>query len=234
MNGSYSSSTEKLLSNEINQNCTPQKILMSKGNNGRALAKSNSLPPIYSPRLSTVSMSSAKTCTPSHGDGCQEKKANILSTSVRMDKALFSRQKHGRQRTAAAQRICNRLAVCNDTVQIQHQNLRQDSLKIYDPSAGPLALESNNICANDRNELKDSASVCKSRSEPSLSDSAIEMENDKNEMMDIVEDEYYTNQRITAWIVKVNASLFSPSKDEIEQTLEEQDVDTIKIIYDQD
>lgn len=240
------SSEGKLASNGKDQTCKTQKILMPKGSDGRTLAKSSSLPPIYSPRISTISMSSAKTCVPSWRVGCQEKKANILSTSVKMDKALFSRQKQGCQLTATAHLICSGLAVFNERVLVQNQELRQDSLKISDPSAGQpqdgsLGVEPSNVSANDREAMKerirDTASVSKGRPVQTLSDSAIEMENEKdmNEMIDNQEDEYYTNQRITAWIVKVNASLFSPLKDEIiDQTLEEQDVDTIKIIYDQD
>ncbi len=208
---------------------------MPKGNDGRTLTKSGSLPPIHSQRISTISMSSTKTCVSSWGVGCQEKKANILSTSVRMDKALFSRQRQG------CQLICNGLAVFNDSLQVQNQDLRQD--KIPGVSAGLpqdelLDVEPSNISAKDREvmteRMKGSASVSKDRPAQPFSDSAIKMENEK-EMMDSQEDEYYTNQRITAWIVKVNASLFSSSKDEIiDQMLEEQDVDTIKIIYDQD
>ncbi|KAL0186047.1 hypothetical protein M9458_017717, partial [Cirrhinus mrigala] len=169
--------------------------------------------------------------------GCQEKKDNILSTRVRMDKALFSRQKQG------CQLICNGLAVFNDGLQVQNQDLRQDSLKFSSISKGQPqdGLLDTEPSANDRQvvteRMKDSASESKDRPVQPFSDSAIDMENENemNEMMDNQEDEYYTNQRITAWIFKVNASLFSPSKDEIiDQILEEQDVDTIKITYDQD
>lgn len=234
--GSYHlSSGWKLAGNGKEQTIKPRKVLMPKGNDGRTLTKSGSLPPIHSPRISTISMSSAKTCVSSWGVGCQEKKANILSTSVRMDKALFNRQRQG------CQLICNGLAVFNDSLQVQNQDLRQD--KIPGVSAGLpqdelLDVEPSNISAKDTEvmteRMKGSASVSKDRPAQPFSDSAIEMENEK-EMMDSLEDEYYTNQRIKAWIVKVNASLFSSSKNEIiDQMLEEQDVDTIKIIYDQD
>ncbi|KAL1269986.1 hypothetical protein QQF64_032275 [Cirrhinus molitorella] len=228
--GSYHlSSGWKLAGNGNHQTFKSRKVLMPKGNDGRTLTKSSSLPPIYGPRISTILMSSAKTCVSSWGVGCQEKKANILSTSVRMDKALFSRQKQG------CQLICNGLAVFNDGVQVQNQDLRQDSLKISDASAGQpqdgyLDIEPS---AKDKKVMIEK-SVSRDRPAQPFSDSAIEMENE-NEMIDSQEDEYYTNQRITAWIAKVNASLFSPLKDEIiDQILEEQDVDTIKIIYDQD
>lgn len=224
----------KLVGNGKEQTIKPRKVLMPKGNDGRTLTKSSSLPPIHSPRISTISMSSATTCVSSWGVGCQEKKANILSTCRRMDKALFSRQRQG------CQLICNGLAVFNDSLQVQNQDLRPD--KIPGVSAGlPQDVEPSNISAKDREvmteRMKDSASVSKDRPAQPFSDSAIEMENKKeiNEIMDSQEDEYYTNQRITAWIVKVNASLFSSSKDEIiDQMLEEQDVGTIKIVYDQD
>lgn len=229
-----------LAGNGKDQSCKTMKILMPKGNDGRTLAKSSSLPPIYSPRMSTISMYCTKNCVPNWEVECQEKKANILSTSIKMDRALFSRQKQG------CQLICNGLAVLNERVLVQNQEPRQNSLKIFDPSAGRpqdgfMGVEPRNINANEREAMtegmKDSASASKGRPVLTLSDSAIEMENEKdlNEMIDNQEDEYYSNQRIIAWIVKVNASLFSPLKDEIiDQTLEEQDVDTIKIIYDQD
>ncbi len=223
----------KLAGNAKDKTIKPRKVLMQTGNDGRALTKSSSLPPIHSPRISTISMSSAKTCVSSWGVGCQEKKANILSTCVRKDKALFSRQRQG------CQLICNGLAVFNDSLQVQA--LRQD--RISGVSAGLpqdelLDVEPSNISAKDREvmteRMKDSASESKDSPVQPFSDSVIEMEN-KNDMMDSQEDEYYTNQRITEWIVKVNASLFSSSKDEIiDQMLEEQDVGTIKIIYDQD
>lgn len=237
--GSYHlSSGWKLAGNGKDQICKPQNVLMPKVNDGRTLAKSSSLPPIYSPRISNNSMSCAKTCVPSWGVECQEKKANILSTSARMDKALFSKQKQG------CQIICSGLAVFNDSLRVQNQELRQDSLKISDASAGQpqnglLDVEPSNASAKNREvmteRMKDSASLSKDRPAKPFpgSPTEIENENEMNEMMDNQEDEYYTNQRITAWIVKVNASLFSPSKDEIiDQILEEQDVDTIKIIYD--
>lgn len=237
MKGSYNlSSGWKLAGNRKEQTFKPRKVLMPEGNDGRTLAKSSPLPPIYSPRISTNSMSSAKTCVSSWGVGCQEKKANILSTCVRMDKALFSRQKQG------CQLICNGLAVFNDGLQVQNQDPRQDGLKISDASAGQpqdglLDLEPSNVSAKNSKVMTERMKGSASVSNQPFSDSAIEMENENemNEMMDNQEDEYYTYQRITAWIVKVNASLFSSSKDEIiDQILEEQDVDTIKIIYDQD
>ncbi|KAG7509894.1 hypothetical protein JOB18_007525 [Solea senegalensis] len=47
------------------------------------------------------------------------------------------------------------------------------------------------------------------------------------------DDEYYTEQRITDWVLKVNTSLFTTGTDELRswKPAEEQDVSTIKIIY---
>lgn len=47
------------------------------------------------------------------------------------------------------------------------------------------------------------------------------------------DDEYYTERRITEWVLKVNSSLFSAGNDELTRSkrAEEQDVATIKIIY---
>ncbi|CAL8368954.1 unnamed protein product [Lota lota] len=49
-------------------------------------------------------------------------------------------------------------------------------------------------------------------------------------------DEYYTYQRIAEWVVKVNSTLFNTSKENFESLgpVEEQDISTIKIIYDGD
>lgn len=217
-------------------NSKPRKVLMpiTKGNAGRTLAKSNSLPPIYSP----------KTCLPSLVVGYQEQK--LEKKAVRMDKVVFDRQKQGCQLFATSQLIysTSRVFIEKESDPIQ----RMDNLKTpVTLVKGELNLELSNLSANDRERTEDSSSVSKGRCAQTLSDSAIEMdslsslkkENDeeKTRMTDVEEEEeYYTDQRITAWIVKVNASLFSSSKEEIEtdHALEEQDVDTIKIIYGQD
>ncbi|KAJ3585946.1 hypothetical protein NHX12_012353 [Muraenolepis orangiensis] len=49
-------------------------------------------------------------------------------------------------------------------------------------------------------------------------------------------DEYYTYQKIAEWVGTVNSTLFNTSKDNLESLhpVEEQDVSTIKIIYDGD
>lgn len=71
-------------------------------------------------------------------------------------------------------------------------------------------------------------------------DSAIETESGGSEdkgrperLEDDSDDEYYTDQRITEWVLKVNSSLFSTGHDEMKSSepAEEQDVATIKIIY---
>lgn len=77
----------------------------------------------------------------------------------------------------------------------------------------------------------DSAIESDSQSSPSNSS-----EEDEDGVKEEEEEEYYTDQRIGEWVVRVNASLFSPSDSEVScaSRLEEEDVDTIKIIYEQD
>lgn len=71
-------------------------------------------------------------------------------------------------------------------------------------------------------------------------DSAIETESegsrDKRRLEGLEEegseDEYYTEQRISEWVLRVNASLFSVGdSDRTSQPVEEQDVATVKIVY---
>lgn len=71
-------------------------------------------------------------------------------------------------------------------------------------------------------------------------DSAIETESEHSldkgcleRTKDDGDEEYYTDQRITEWVLKVNSSLFSTESDELTRSkrAEEQDVATIKIIY---
>lgn len=222
----------------------PQKVLMpaTKANRGRSLVKCNSLPPIYSTGISTTSASIAKTCVPSLGVGCKEQPLEKKDNIVRMDRVLFSRQKQGCQLTATSQLICSGQGVFTEREPDPVQ--RQEILKTHVAlgTAEPQGVEPSNLSANDKERTEDYSSVFKGRCAQPLSDSAIEMDSlssqkkeNKDGMTDSQDEEYYTDQRITAWIIKVNASLFSSSEaDIIDQELEEQDVDTIKIIYGQD
>ncbi|KAA0714112.1 hypothetical protein E1301_Tti007260 [Triplophysa tibetana] len=227
---SWGTSTDKDL------NSKPRKVLMpiTKGNGGRTLAKSNSLPPIYSP----------KTYVPSLVVGYQEQKLEKKANIVRMNRVLFDRQKQGCQLPEMSHLIFSRPGAFIDEEPDPAQ--RSDNLKapVNLVKGEQLDVELSNLSANERERTKYSLSVSKGRCVQPLSASAIEMdtlsslkkenEEEKTRMTD-VEEEYYTDQRITAWIVKVNASLFSTSKEEItDHALEEQDVDTIKVIYGQD
>lgn len=86
---------------------------------------------------------------------------------------------------------------------------------------------------------KHDASLCEARRQRDFcsDDSAIETESegseDKGRLERLSDDEYYTDQRITEWVLKVNSSLFSTGNDELKRSKpsEEQDVATIKIIY---
>lgn len=90
--------------------------------------------------------------------------------------------------------------------------------------------------------VKHDASLCKAGQQRDFcsDDSAIETESedsgDKGRPDRLKKDgdeEYYTDQRITEWVLKVNSSLFSTGNDELNNSkpAEEQDVATIKIIY---
>lgn len=90
--------------------------------------------------------------------------------------------------------------------------------------------------------VKHDASLGKARQQRDFcsDDSAIETESEGSEdkgrlerLKEDSDDEYYTNQRITEWVLKVNSSLFSVGNDELKSSkpAEEQDVATIKIIY---
>lgn len=93
--------------------------------------------------------------------------------------------------------------------------------------------------------VKRNTSLCKARQQRDycFSDSAIETESrsseDEGYTERLKEDravEYYTDQRIRDWVLKVNASFFSTGNDTTKssKTAEEQDVTTIKIIYEGD
>lgn len=89
---------------------------------------------------------------------------------------------------------------------------------------------------------KHDASLCKTRQQRDFcsDDSAIETESGGSEdkgclerLKDDSDDEYYTDQRITEWVLTVNASLFSDGNDDIKRSepVQEQDIGTIKIVY---
>lgn len=99
--------------------------------------------------------------------------------------------------------------------------------------------------------IQPGASFCETKQQRDFSsdDSAIETESQCSEDKDSPktgkaslcpdeDDEYYTDQRIAEWVLKVNSSLFSSSNDYDElnssSTVEEQDTATIKIIYNGD
>lgn len=91
-------------------------------------------------------------------------------------------------------------------------------------------------------KVKHDATVCKETKQRGFhsSDSAIETESGDSEdkghlerLNEDSDDEYYTDQRITEWVLKVNSSLFTTGDEELKgcKRVEEQDVATIKIIY---
>ncbi|GLD56373.1 uncharacterized protein AKAME5_000872500 [Lates japonicus] len=95
-------------------------------------------------------------------------------------------------------------------------------------------------------KVKHDASLCEAGQQRGFCsrDSAIETESEcsedrghmerlKEDNDDDDDDEYYTDQRITEWVLKVNSSLFTTGNDELKsiKPAEEQDQATIKIIY---
>ncbi|KAK2891463.1 hypothetical protein Q8A73_017128 [Channa argus] len=91
-------------------------------------------------------------------------------------------------------------------------------------------------------KVKLDATVCEARQQRGFcsNDSAIETESEGSEdkghleiLKEDSDDEYYTEQRITEWVQKVNSSFFTTGNDELKslKPAEEQDVATIKIIY---
>lgn len=107
--------------------------------------------------------------------------------------------------------------------------------------------DANDPGVNDRStalpvKVKHDASLCKEKQQRVFcsDDSAIETESGVSEdkgrperLTEDNDDEYYTDQRIAEWVLKVNSSLFSTGNDEMKSSkpAEEQDVATIKIIY---
>lgn len=89
---------------------------------------------------------------------------------------------------------------------------------------------------------KHDASHCEARQQRDFcsDDSAIETESQGSEdkgrperLKEDSNDEYYTDQRIAEWVLKVNSSLFLPGNDQLKSSkpAEELDEATIKIIY---
>ena len=91
-------------------------------------------------------------------------------------------------------------------------------------------------------KVKHDASLCGAGRQRGFcsTDSAIETESEGSEdkghrerLKDDEDDEYYTDQRITEWVLRVNSSFFTMGHDELTNSkpAEELDVATIKIIY---
>lgn len=91
-------------------------------------------------------------------------------------------------------------------------------------------------------KVKHDATIGKERQQRGFysSDSAIETESEGSEdkghperPKEDSDDEYYTEQRIAEWVLKVNSSLFTTGDEELKsfKPVEEQDLATIKIFY---
>lgn len=215
------------------------------------LSTSNSLPPICGSKVGSVR--GAERCVSSQHAAQIGKKAGVSSNGARSVRTLICRQKERAQLTGTVDMICRSLVPFRVTERPQDSESpplrREEKKKAWmKPSVTAHTHSKRNLSFNDSGGItemiKDSVSVCETkRHSQQLSDSAIETETqsshrkrrDKgNGGMEDKEEVYYTNKMIAAWIIGVNASLFSPFKDESNKThLKEEDVDTVKIIYGQ-
>ncbi|KAB5567276.1 hypothetical protein PHYPO_G00230920 [Pangasianodon hypophthalmus] len=224
-----------------------------------ALITSKSLPPICGSRVRSVR--GAKSCSSSQPALQTDKKAGVSSNGARSVRTLICRQKERAQLTSTVDMICRSLApfrVTECTQDSESPPLRRGekkrawmkpSVTTHTHSSRHLGFEKKNLSSNDSGviteRIKDSVSMFETnRHSQPLSDSAIETGTqsshrkrgeERNRGMEDEEEVYYTTKMIAEWIIRVNASLFSPFKDELNKThLKEEDVDTIKIIYGQD
>ncbi|GAA6106431.1 uncharacterized [Tachysurus ichikawai] len=231
----------------------------TKEDDANTLDISNSLPPICGSRIRTVH--GAKSCISNQHALETGTKAGVSSNGARSVRTLICRQKERAQLTSTVDMICRSLApfrVTDRTQDSERPPLQREKKKRawMKPSAmtpthsrGNLGFDKKNLSSNNSGviteRIKDSVSVCETKrhSQP-LSDSAIETEThsshrrrgeERTRGIENEEEVYYTTKMIAEWIIRVNASLFSPFKDELDKThLKEEDVDTIKIIYGQD
>lgn len=231
-------------------------VKKTKEGDVNTLLTSNSLPPICGSRISSVR--GAKSCVSSQHALQTAKKAGVSSNGARSVRTLICRQKERAQLTSTVDMICRNLAPFRVTGRTQFSEgsslqseekkkaCMKPSVMTHTHSRKHLSVDKKNLTSNDSavitERIRDSASVCETkRHSQQLSDSAIETETQsshKNKQTNRgTEDEevYYTSKMIAEWIIRVNASLFSPLKDELEKThLKEEDVDTVKIVYGQD
>lgn len=231
----------------------------TKEGNANALLTNNSLPPICGSRIRTVR--GAKSCVSSQHALQAGKKAGVSSNGARSVRTLICRQKERAQLTSTVDMICRSLAPFRVTEctedsespalprQEKKKAWMKPSFTTHTHSKRHLGFDKKNLSSNDSGviteRIKDSVSVCETkRHSQQLSDSAIETETqsshrkrveERNRGMEDEEEVYYTTNMIAEWIIRVNASLFSPLKDELNKAhLKEEDVDTVKIVYGQD
>lgn len=237
----------------------PTQVEKPKEGGTNALITSNSLPPICGSRVPSVR--EAKSCVSSQHALEIGKKAGVSSNGARSVRTLICRQKERAQLTSTVDVICRSLApfrVTESTQDSASPPLRTEETKkawmkrsvmTHTQSRIHRSFEKKNLSSNDSGviteRIKDSVSRCETnRHSQQFSDSAFETETqsshrkreeDRNREMEGEEEGYYTTKMIAEWIIRVNASLFSPFKDDLNKThLKEEDVDTIKIIYGQD
>lgn len=212
-----------------------------KKGNVKNLIKSNSLPPIYGTNVRSVQVKQKGHQTPE-----LYKNAIFLSNKTLSMKKSAWRQNDFSNLTSSVDFIYRNLGTLDMTKSCQDSESVQSAEAIR---SLVLTLNSNSQHF-DLNEteprdslvknkaVKDSASIdhhsqvfsyTAIRTEDSLRNIRIP-EKEKGE-----EEVFYTTEMISDWIIRVNESLFSPFKDELNKThlLKEEDVDTIKIIYEE-
>ena len=217
----------------------------------------SALPPIYGSKITPRALDQPAprfSADPVRSKGSQSRiKTRVPPAATpRPGRKLFRRQEVGGQR-AGVVLACSSVSVLNVGRRAESANPRGvTGYGNRKSNAGPLpvagssrALASPDGHTRPQGNPRGSAGLSVTgqiKSAPGLysHDSAIESDSQSSESSksreEEEEEEYYTDQRIGEWVIRVNASLFSPSESEIScvSRLEEEDVDTIKIIYEQD
>lgn len=240
----------------------PQQVVLqttqvdkTKEGDVNVLITSNSLPPING------SARGAESCIESHHALQTAKKSAVSSNGARSVRTLICRQKERAQLTSTVDMVCRslvpfRVTECTQDSESPPSRTEEKaaarmkhSVMTHIHSRRHIGFDKKNLSSNDSGMIsemiKDSVSLCETkRHSRQLSDSAIETETrsshrkqgeERSKGMEDEEEVYYSSKMIAEWIIRVNASLFSPFKDELNKThLKEEDVDTVKINYDQD
>lgn len=217
------------------------------------------LPPISGSRIISgkAECTAVPLCTTlPNGNNTQLSISSVMKEN-RVIRVLAARQGKGFQMSNKSKKISGTLTARNKEVIQDGETCSRLIKRTFDAQPAELRQQTNdsvNPSANDSGVMtpagiEKDASLCKARKQRDfcLDDSAIETESEQSEdkgrpetgrasLCPDEDKEYYTDQRITEWVLKVNSSLFSTSNDELDSSnpAEEQDIATIKIIYNSD